>query len=84
MKFKSLVAAMGVAVTTLVSAQASALDKNLPEYNKTSGISGNFSSVGSDTLANMMTFVDRKSTRLELQSHSDLVCRLLLEKKKRN
>src|SRR5438034_6086818 len=24
---------------------------------------------------------DRKSTRLELQSHSDLVCRLLLEKK---
>ena len=26
---------------------------------------------------------DRKSTRLELQSHSDLVCRLLLEKKKR-
>ena len=25
---------------------------------------------------------DRKSTRLELQSHSDLVCRLLLEKKK--
>ena len=26
---------------------------------------------------------DRKSTRLELQSHSDLVCRLLLEKKKK-
>src|SRR5438034_7763947 len=26
--------------------------------------------------------VDRKSTRSELQSHSDLVCRLLLEKKK--
>ena len=25
---------------------------------------------------------DRKSTRSELQSHSDLVCRLLLEKKK--
>lgn len=56
MKFKSLVAAMGVAVTTLVATQASALDKNLVEYNKTSGISGNFSSVGSDTLANMMTF----------------------------
>ncbi|NOU51633.1 phosphate ABC transporter substrate-binding protein PstS family protein [Pseudoalteromonas sp. JBTF-M23] len=56
MKFKSLVAAMGVAVTTLVSTQVSALDKTLPEYNKTSGISGNFSSVGSDTLANMMTF----------------------------
>ncbi|MEI5640612.1 MULTISPECIES: PstS family phosphate ABC transporter substrate-binding protein [unclassified Pseudoalteromonas] len=56
MKFKSLVAAMGVAVTTLVSTQVSALDEKLPEYNKTSGISGNFSSVGSDTLANMMTF----------------------------
>ena len=27
---------------------------------------------------------DRKSTRLELQSRSDLVCRLLLEKKKKN
>ena len=27
---------------------------------------------------------DRKSTRSELQSHSDLVCRLLLEKKKIN
>ena len=25
---------------------------------------------------------DRKSTRLNFQSHSDLVCRLLLEKKK--
>src|SRR5438034_4332433 len=29
-------------------------------------------------------WIDRKSTRLELQSHSDLVCRLLLEKKKIN
>ncbi|MFC3031475.1 PstS family phosphate ABC transporter substrate-binding protein [Pseudoalteromonas fenneropenaei] len=56
MKFKNLVAAMGVAVTTLVSAQVTALDNTLPEYQKTSGISGNFSSVGSDTLANMMTF----------------------------
>src|SRR5438034_8362718 len=27
---------------------------------------------------------DRKSTPSELQSHSDLVCRLLLEKKKKN
>ena len=27
---------------------------------------------------------DRKSTRSELQSHHDLVCRLLLEKKKKN
>ncbi|MBE0377891.1 PstS family phosphate ABC transporter substrate-binding protein [Pseudoalteromonas prydzensis] len=56
MKFKNLVAAMGVAVTTFVSAQAMAVDADIPEYQKTSGISGNFSSVGSDTLANMMTF----------------------------
>ena len=56
MKFKNLVAAMGVAVTTFVSAQAAAVDKDMPEYTKVSGISGNFSSVGSDTLANMMTF----------------------------
>jgi phosphate transport system substrate-binding protein len=56
MKFKNLVAAMGVAVSAFVSTQAAALDNALPEYQKTSGISGNFSSVGSDTLANMMTF----------------------------
>ncbi|MFC0120221.1 PstS family phosphate ABC transporter substrate-binding protein [Pseudoalteromonas xiamenensis] len=56
MKFKNLVAAMGVAVTALVSTQTLAVDQTLPEYQKTSGISGNFSSVGSDTLANMMTF----------------------------
>ena len=32
---------------------------------------------------NDMEEEDRKSTRLKLQSHSDLVCRLRLEKKKR-
>ena len=47
---------MGFAVTTLVTTQASAIEQALPEYTKVSGISGNFSSVGSDTLANMMTF----------------------------
>ena len=35
-------------------AQAS-VDENLPAYQKTSGVSGNLSSVGSDTLANLMT-----------------------------
>jgi phosphate transport system substrate-binding protein len=39
-----------------VSFSTLALDENLPEYTKVSGISGNVSSVGSDTLANMMTF----------------------------
>ena len=37
-----------------VSAQATA-DENLAAYEKTSGVSGNLSSVGSDTLANLMT-----------------------------
>lgn len=32
-----------------------AVDKSLPTYKKVSGISGNLSSVGSDTLANLMT-----------------------------
>jgi phosphate transport system substrate-binding protein len=32
------------------------VDTNLPKYKKTSGISGNLSSVGSDTLLNLMTF----------------------------
>ncbi len=31
------------------------VDENLPVYKKTSGVSGNLSSVGSDTLANLMT-----------------------------
>ncbi len=37
-----------------VLAQAK-VDENLPVYEKTSGVSGNLSSVGSDTLANLMT-----------------------------
>ncbi len=31
------------------------VDPDLPDYEKTSGVSGNLSSVGSDTLANLMT-----------------------------
>ena len=38
-----------------VSIAGSLLDKNLPEYQLASGVSGNLSSVGSDTLANLMT-----------------------------
>ncbi|WP_443636152.1 PstS family phosphate ABC transporter substrate-binding protein [Candidatus Njordibacter sp. Uisw_058] len=51
-----LTAAALVASTVSFSAQASdLLDPNLPIYNKVSGVSGNLSSVGSDTLANLMT-----------------------------
>ncbi|CAN7387460.1 phosphate ABC transporter substrate-binding protein PstS family protein [Pseudomonas sp. LjRoot71] len=56
MKLKRLMAAMtfvaaGVATATAVAA----VDPALPSYTKTSGVSGNLSSVGSDSLANLMT-----------------------------
>ncbi len=54
MSFKRALGVIGLA--SLVSFSSLAIDKNLPEYKKVSGISGNLSSVGSDTLANMMTF----------------------------
>ena len=45
-----------VALTTAGSALAAPkLDPKLPTYKPTSGVSGNLSSVGSDTLANLMT-----------------------------
>ncbi len=37
------------------SAQAADVDAGIPDYERTSGVSGNLSSVGSDTLANLMT-----------------------------
>lgn len=58
MKIKTLVTALGLASITLVSGFASAVqtvDAGVPEYQKASGVSGNLSSVGSDTLANLMT-----------------------------
>ena len=48
------VAALGLAsVATL--AQPVRVDPSLPSYQKTSGVSGNLSSVGSDTMNNLMT-----------------------------
>lgn len=50
--------AMIIAVSTLMPLSAMAEDKvdaGLPDYAKASGVSGNISSVGSDTLANLMT-----------------------------
>ncbi|MCW8983011.1 MAG: phosphate ABC transporter substrate-binding protein PstS family protein [Gammaproteobacteria bacterium] len=47
-----------LASTALISLQAQAaamVDPNLDTYQKASGVSGNLSSVGSDTLANLMT-----------------------------
>lgn len=48
--------ALAIAVGLTASAGALALDSSLPSYKKVTGISGNLSSVGSDTLANLMTF----------------------------
>lgn len=47
---------LGASVLSAVPAHAeSRVDPALPEYTKASGVSGNLSSVGSDTLANLMT-----------------------------
>jgi phosphate transport system substrate-binding protein len=59
-KMKSLALGLGLVSATLLSGAATAaavqtVEKGVPEYTKTSGVSGNLSSVGSDTLANVMT-----------------------------
>ena len=54
MKIKKLVSAAALVLAS-GSVMASQLDPSLPVYNKSSGVSGNLSSVGSDTLANLMT-----------------------------
>lgn len=49
---------MGFGIAALTGGVANAVqivDAGVPEYQKASGISGNLSSVGSDTLANLMT-----------------------------
>lgn len=54
--FKKKLAILGAAVALTFSATTfSAEVPELPDYQKVSGISGNLSSVGSDTLANLMT-----------------------------
>ena len=60
MRFKSaLISAIGSTLLMASAGQAlaegPAVDAALPDYTKSSGVSGNLSSVGSDTLANLMT-----------------------------
>ncbi len=66
--FKNLALAAGMSaalVSTAVSAADGAkVDPNLREYTKTSGVSGNLSSVGSDTLANLMTLWQEEFKRV--------------------
>lgn len=51
--FKSLLFSCSVALASPVL--AAEIEQGIPEYSRTSGVSGNLSSVGSDTLANLMT-----------------------------
>jgi phosphate transport system substrate-binding protein len=54
---KRIVAALAVAAlaTPLAFAQQVKVDASIPAYQKTSGVSGNLNSVGSDTMNNLMT-----------------------------
>jgi len=64
MKHKQIKSVVNAAITAAIlnigllasgTASAVAVDEGVPEYSAVSGISGNLSSVGSDTLANLMT-----------------------------
>lgn len=54
MMIRAVLATLTMSMATGVLAQAE-VDPNLSDYTKTSGVAGNLSSVGSDTLANLMT-----------------------------
>ena len=66
MKLNKVVSVVGFAAASVMATQAwsAGVDASLPEYQKVSGISGNLSSVGSDTLANMMTLWAEEYKRL--------------------
>ncbi|SIS39755.1 PstS family phosphate ABC transporter substrate-binding protein [Neptunomonas antarctica] len=52
---KKLFAAVAMTATCMTAGAVDLLDADLPTYTKAAGVSGNLSSVGSDTLANLMT-----------------------------
>ena len=54
----------GLIVAGVVAASAANATEDLPEYVKTSGVSGSISSVGSDTLANLP--VEKTQLRVHL------------------
>src|SRR5256714_15193426 len=60
----ALVAITGAfAIATRAGADPAAVDPSLPGYKAVSGVSGSLSSVGSDTLNNLMTFWSEKFTK---------------------
>jgi len=58
------VLAISLSSIATLSYAGSKLDKKLPEYHKASGVTGNLSSVGSDTLANLMALWTEEFTHL--------------------
>ncbi|NOZ51902.1 MAG: phosphate ABC transporter substrate-binding protein PstS family protein [Gammaproteobacteria bacterium] len=58
-----IITAASVLISTTLLA-STAVDSSLPDYDKASGVSGNLSSVGSDTLANLMTLWAEEFKRL--------------------
>jgi phosphate transport system substrate-binding protein len=68
MTLNKIVQALGLAGAFLISAsvqaQAVQVDPALPTYQKAAGVSGNFTSVGSDTLNNLMTLWAEEFKRL--------------------
>jgi phosphate transport system substrate-binding protein len=50
-----LALALALCGSAVLSARAVKVDAAIPSYSKTSGVSGSLSSVGSDTLNNLMT-----------------------------
>ena len=55
MKLRKLISVFAISALSVAGTASADVDKNLPSYQKASGVSGNLSSVGSDTLANLMT-----------------------------
>lgn len=64
MRVKACAAGVILGLVSVLAAASSDSDSPLPSYQKASGISGNLSSVGSDTLANLMTLWGENFKRL--------------------
>lgn len=64
MKLKVIAVALGVAAGVFAAAASAKVDDTLPDYKAAPGVTGNFSSVGSDTLNNLMTFWAEEYKRL--------------------
>lgn len=61
---KMIALALGLTATAVSTTALSAVDSALPAYSKVAGVSGNLSSVGSDTLANLATMWAEEFKRL--------------------